>query len=799
MILSGILLTPTGFPYKNSTVQVVANNTSEQVLKFTSKEFKTGADGSYEIDVPNGWYHVSVLVSRAYTNIGNIEITDATTQTTINELLMLDQTAHSDGLAQQVADDAASAEVSKNEAEAAAAYTESLLGTKVSVSDLANNTDPNKGAGQTGYRNSNVYLKLSDFIAAHDFVGTDAEAITAAGEYCYINKKQLRLDRNVTIPTLADPVDLMCGLYQQPGTTINISNLGITKGLFRFKTAQTGTVITGVGGLTEGSTKLTGLPATVPGSWLLIESSEELIRDTSANFYVKQEVVVVADILGGLASPLNSTYTTPTVTLFTPEPPLVVQGLSIKGDGVSITNSSHNLVEAYRCSVKFDGINVAGIPNNGSQIKFNQCVGCVVKEPNITGGMGGNGYGILAFMTENLFIENPTISNCRHAYAARHDKNTIITGGSMSEIIDSHWGQNLIISKCNIIGQVQYAGRDLSITECQQTPQDYCIRIRNTSPELKGKVIYRGNTVNLDSTRMAGPHFAYITSGLSTGTFDFGRNLAQPNLVVIKENHLNIVSIPTNITYARMLTSQGFSYSLPTRYEIEGNTRTDYTKTIDILTGFVKADNVDFTVNPSVYVRFENNCRLSITSWNTLPDVGKGFALEFRDLTGFIMFASPNTLVGSKLRDVSCAGWALPTASTQALIDNGKLNQQGMTFTGAVPIEYSRIMTGEIFFKSMANNSSSYFKPSKEFGHISVVTQNSLQWSGMAGYDVQASGAFNNTVFNGASFATTTGVLTGTTGSVGNLTVSPATDGKVYIENRAGAALTIQIKELNMS
>lgn len=770
MILSGTLLTPTGEPYKNAHIWLTALGTSLSILKHTPSVFKTDNEGDYSIDVPFGTF--SVVVSSGATHlqtVGNIDIDEDTVATSINELLLLSEPVSSNPMIKDY------------------------------ISSVANEVDPTKGANLVGYRNSSVYLRLSDFISAHDFTGTDSEAIAAAGAYCFTNRKQLQLDRDVTIPSLATPIDLMCGFRQQPGVTININNAGIINGLFRFKTAQTGTVITGIGGLTEGSTKLTGLPATPPGSWLLIESTEELIKDTSAGAYLKKEVVVIADILGGLASPLNTTYTTPTITLFAPESSLVVEGLSIKGDGVEITNSSNNLVEVYRRSTKIDGVTISGVPNQGSQVVFTQAVMCSLKDPIITGHTTGNGYGVLAFMTENLSIENPNISNCRHAYAARHDKNTMIVGGSMSEIIDSHWGQNMIIIGCNIIGQIQYAGRDLSVTGCQQTPKDYCIRIRNTSPELKGKVIYTGNTVNVDSTVMAGTHFAYITSGLSSGTFVFGRNLAQPNLVVIKQNHLNIINTPTNITYSRMLTAQGFGYSLPTKYEIEGNTRTDYTKTIDILAGFVKADNVDFTVNPSVRVRNEDNCRVSITSQNTLPEVGKGFALNFRDLTGFIMFASPNTLVDSKLRDVSCAGWALPTAGSQSNIDNGKLNQSNMTFTGAVPVEYSRIMNGEIFFKSLANGTASYFKPSKEFGHISVITQNSLQWSGMAGYDVQASGAFNNTIFNGASFATTTGTLTGTTGVSGNLTVSAAVDGKVYIENRAGAALTIQIKELNMS
>ena len=120
MILSGILLTPTGEPYKNALVRITANNTSEQVLQSVYKEFRTDVEGSYEIDVPTGWYHISVLANRENVNIGNIEITDETTLTTINELLMLGQTAGSDPLVTQVAANAASALASKNAAETAA-------------------------------------------------------------------------------------------------------------------------------------------------------------------------------------------------------------------------------------------------------------------------------------------------------------------------------------------------------------------------------------------------------------------------------------------------------------------------------------------------------------------------------------------------------------------------------------------------------------------------------------------------------------------------------------------------------
>ena len=174
MILSGILLTPTGVPYKNSSVRITANNTSEQVLMFVQKDFKTDVDGAYEIDVPNGWYHVSVysFEYRGYTNIGNIEITDETTQTTLNELLMLDQTAHSDGLAQQVAEDAASALASKNAAAVSASQA------AVSAAN-AQNSSTASSTSATSSANSATASQTSAVASANSASSASTSATTA--------------------------------------------------------------------------------------------------------------------------------------------------------------------------------------------------------------------------------------------------------------------------------------------------------------------------------------------------------------------------------------------------------------------------------------------------------------------------------------------------------------------------------------------------------------------------------------------------------------------------------------------
>lgn len=103
MILSGILLTPTGVPYKNAPIWLTALGTSLNVLKHTPSQFKTDNDGAYSIDVPFGTYSVVVrLGSTTLKNVGVITIDADTTETNINELLLLNDTAISNPLVDEI-------------------------------------------------------------------------------------------------------------------------------------------------------------------------------------------------------------------------------------------------------------------------------------------------------------------------------------------------------------------------------------------------------------------------------------------------------------------------------------------------------------------------------------------------------------------------------------------------------------------------------------------------------------------------------------------------------------------------
>jgi hypothetical protein len=94
MILSGTLLTPTGEPLANVSLRLTAMRTSEDVLKFTTQDFRTGQNGDYEIDVPPGAYALSMHSPRSgqsYLNVGTLYITEDMQMTSISELLMLDE------------------------------------------------------------------------------------------------------------------------------------------------------------------------------------------------------------------------------------------------------------------------------------------------------------------------------------------------------------------------------------------------------------------------------------------------------------------------------------------------------------------------------------------------------------------------------------------------------------------------------------------------------------------------------------------------------------------------------------
>ena len=98
---------------------------------------------------------------------------------------------------------------------------------------------------------------------------------------------------------------------------------------------------------------------------------------------------------------------------------------------------------------------------------------------------------------------------------------------------------------------------------------------------------------------------------------------------------------------------------------------------------------------------------------------------------------------------------------------------------------------------TLADDAATYYTPPSILGVILINGRVSTyaQIFGMANFRTTSS-VYCVSMLAGTAFAVTTGVLAGTTGVDGKFTVSPHTDGRIYIENRFGASVNFAITYL---
>ena len=93
---------------------------------------------------------------------------------------------------------------------------------------------------------------------------------------------------------------------------------------------------------------------------------------------------------------------------------------------------------------------------------------------------------------------------------------------------------------------------------------------------------------------------------------------------------------------------------------------------------------------------------------------------------------------------------------------------------------------------TVAQNNVAVITPTQTLGMILIAPNFFPDASGIATYRAAGSG-FCQALAAGANFNTTTGVLTGTTGANGKVTISAHTDGKIYIEQRRASEIAFRI------
>lgn len=166
---------------------------------------------------------------------------------------------------------------------------------------------------------------------------------------------------------------------------------------------------------------------------------------------------------------------------------------------------------------------------------------------------------------------------------------------------------------------------------------------------------------------------------------------------------------------------------------------------------------------------------------------------------GLVFIQANTTAAASDLLNLGTASTRNTGTSgaTVPLLNGNNTNSGSCTF--------SSLLTGSAgytsFTATIADDSvATYTTPSATVSFL--MTSNGVSSTQPRGlFHARTSTAFLerlDTAPTQTSIALTTGVLTGTTGSDGNFTISAAADGKLYFENRSGGSRVISILVINM-
>lgn len=364
-----------------------------------------------------------------------------------------------------------------------------------------------------------------------------------------------------------------------------------------------------VGGLTEHSYQITGLPAPEPGDLVVINSSEILIErlnNTTYPFYRKRETCVVADNDGRLSVPVAENYDIDQIEyihLYRNAPLITVTGLRVESVNGPLSCNVDGIIEVSHVYLKHTNTQFKNIRNDYSCWKNTESVVWNI-EPVITGEWDNSiGYGITNFSTAFSEFRGCIITRCRHAVAGRHDKNTVALSGIYDKDFDTHYGYNLRISNCVINGTVSFAGRNADITKNRFyiTDETGVFTERTDSPETRGSVIFDDNDIYANIEVSGGRIFLMVFGAQYSHAFE--RELAKPDYVSCRSNRLHNLSAYYTIKCVSHLQSSGYNYQPFGLIYIENLQQIGTNNKVEILSNFTKFDGQVWSRNTVIKVR----------------------------------------------------------------------------------------------------------------------------------------------------------------------------------------------------
>jgi len=563
--------------------------------------------------------------------------------------------------------------------------------------------------------------------------------------------------------------------------------------LITLTTQQVGTTVDPltVTGLSELSYSVGGFGPVAAGDFAVIDSDEELIKRSTGGHYTKDELIVFKNSSGGLSVGVMENHDLgqiASITKFKAEKPINAKINVSKSSGSVDING---LVTVYRRSVNIK-IN-CNVENDGANLRIEECPSVSIKSPVISGSTSGLGYGVLGLKTGSILIENPNITNCRHGYSGRHDKNVTITGaGWIANDVDSHYGYNMNI--CNgvtIVGDVSFAGRDVRVCGINHVPENYGIEARPDTPEIKGIAHYKGNSVIINT----GNDYSAIVIGTgATSFFDYGRSLSSPASIDVSGNNFDAVSIGVNFRHVWQRQPQNYTRSNPKNINISNNSFSSVNPNyIQGLADFTKSDKITSTHDTSVNICGEESIVNNVDDLYLGSDLSWGYKLSCDRIKNLVNRIDSGAFSGGIVTNCHISNLRNKTTSlTGVTASIGFWSFDNCTFSTTAfdsAQNQRHIAFGKCRIQLMPDDSVIEFKPvtGRQTGLITIIRQSDGNKSGAFTFDC-VSPTSSKMVKFGLSPAIQTvdnTTLTGTTGNDGDVTIS-CNDGSIYLENRSG-------------
>ena len=158
--------------------------------------------------------------------------------------------------------------------------------------------------------------------------------------------------------------------------------------------------------------------------------------------------------------------------------------------------------------------------------------------------------------------------------------------------------------------------------------------------------------------------------------------------------------------------------------------------------------------------------------------------------------ADCRVLVGGNIYVRSNGGYGI---NATVATENVALQPNGISFlsntSGDVDWTNIRPRPGQVIRATIADDAVYSFTPENSSGNSSgllfVQEGAGSTLVGLGRFAAVSGGAEIASISSKANITWTTGALTGTTGTDGNLIISAHTDGKIYVENRRGGSRTV--------